>query len=54
VRVRHFAFSVGDILVEPPDGIDPLSEFVDHVVIVIGDRLAFANVLYRFLVLRLP
>ena len=39
---------VGDVLVESPHGVDPLAELVDHVVVVIGDCLRFADVFHLF------
>jgi hypothetical protein len=41
-------FGVGDILVSPPERIEPFAEFVDHVVIVVGCAMGFPDVSHLF------
>src|SRR5262249_41855617 len=42
------AVGVGDVLVVAPQGVEPLAQILDQVVVVVGAAAAFADVLHLF------
>jgi hypothetical protein len=39
-------FSVGNVLIIPPEGVEPFAQFVDHIVIMIRGAFGFTNLLH--------